>query len=503
MGATGESIPRDPDEETEREEVQEEKEADEAKTAPVGEGTTAEAPQDAAHLLALLPEHPDRRHEEHPTPPATSPELEPSATEDPHPLPGPPTQEPHPPHDDHPNTHAVPLAPPVVTIREKPPPVPPAPHAVERGERRPVLRYLPPPPPPPPPQPRMRVETPAFGVADEELESILSGLKTTIKIVGLGGCGSNTISRLVESNVSGADLFAANTDAQHLLKIRSPHKILLGRRLTRGLGAGAIPQVGEEAAREAEETLKSAMRGADMVFVTCGLGGGTGTGSAAYVASLAKEMGCLTIAICTWPFRAEGAVRWENADYGLEKLRAHADTVVVIPNDKLIELVPRLSLDAAFKVADDVLMRSIKGITEIITKPGLVNLDFNDIRTIMRGGGVAMIGLGEAESENRADEAVEEAISSPLIDVEISGATGALINVTGGPDMTVAEAERVAEIVQARINPNARIIWGAAIEAALEHRIRVMLVLTGVKSKNIFGPDEPVRLREDGLDSVR
>ncbi len=355
-------------------------------------------------------------------------------------------------------------------------------------------------PPPPPPK---EVEVVAVSEADVELDAILSGLKTTIKIIGLGGGGSNTIGRLVESGVSGADVYACNTDAQHLLHIHSPHKILLGKRLTRGLGAGAIPQVGEDAAREAEEALKAALRGSDMLFVTCGLGGGTGTGSVSYVASLAKEMGALTIAICTWPFRAEGAVRWENAEYGLEKLRTIADTVVVVPNDKLIELVPRLSLNSAFKVADEVLMRSIKGITEIITKPGLVNLDFNDVRTIMKGGGVAMIGLGEADTENRAEEAVEEAISSPLIDVEISGATGALINVSGGPDMTVSEAERVAEIVQERINPNARIIWGAAIEPALEHRIRVMLVLTGVKSKNIFGPDEPFHFREDGVDAVR
>ncbi len=343
----------------------------------------------------------------------------------------------------------------------------------------------------------------SFNTADEELEAILRGLQTTIKILGCGGGGSNTINRLVAAGVTGADLYALNTDAQHLLSIRSPRKILLGRRLTRGLGAGALPEIGEEAAKEAEEDLRAAMRGADLVFVTCGLGGGTGTGAAPVVTALAKELGALTIAVCTWPFKAEGAVRWENAEYGLEKIRAHADTVVVVPNDKLIELVPRLSLNAAFKVADEVLMRSIKGITEVITKPGLVNLDFNDIKTIMRGGGVAMIGLGEGESENRAEEAVEEAISSPLIDVDITGATGALVNVTGSNDMSVAEAERVAEIVQERINPNARIIWGAAIEPELEHRIRVMLILTGVRSKNIFGPEEPRRTRQDGIDLVR
>ncbi|MEK6851606.1 MAG: cell division protein FtsZ, partial [Candidatus Thermoplasmatota archaeon] len=233
-----------------------------------------------------------------------------------------------------------------------------------------------------------------YGTDDQELERILAGLRTNIKIVGVGGGGSNTIDRLVEAGVVGAEMYAANTDAQHLLIVRAPHKILLGRRSTRGLGAGALPQIGEEAAREAEEELRKALQGADLVFITCGLGGGTGTGGAPVVAQLAKELGALTVAICTWPFRAEGVVRWENAEFGLERLRNFSDTVIVIPNDKLLQLVPRLALNQAFKVADDVLMRGIKGITEVITKPGLVNLDFNDIRTIMRGGGVAMIGLG-------------------------------------------------------------------------------------------------------------
>ncbi len=239
-----------------------------------------------------------------------------------------------------------------------------------------------------------------------------------------------------------------------------------------------------------------------MVFVTCGLGGGTGTGGAPIIAQVAKEMGALTIAVCTFPFRAEGAIRAENAEYGLEKLRNFADTVVVIPNDKLLDLVPRLSLNAAFKVADDVLMRAIKGITEVITKPGLVNLDFNDIKTIMKGGGVAMIGLGESDSDNRDEASIEAAINSPLIDVDVSAATGALVNVTGGNDMSVGEAERVAEIVQNRISPNARIIWGAAVDPGLQHKLRVMLILTGVRSKQILGPGEHLRGREVGVDIV-
>jgi cell division protein FtsZ len=342
-----------------------------------------------------------------------------------------------------------------------------------------------------------------YGSDDTELERILSGLRTNIKIVGVGGGGCNTIDRLAEAGVVGAEMYACNTDAQHLLIVRAPHKILFGRRSTRGLGAGALPQIGEEAAREAEEEIRKALQGADLVFITCGLGGGTGTGGAPVVAQIAREMGALTVAICTWPFRAEGVVRWENAEYGLERLRNFADTAIVIPNDKLLQLVPRLALNQAFKVADDVLMRGIKGITEVITKPGLVNLDFNDIKTIMKGGGVAMIGLGEGEEDQRAEDAVEEAINSPLIDVDISGASGALINVTGGSDMTVSEAERTAELVQSRISPNARIIWGAAVDPALQHKMRVMVILTGVKSKQIFGPGESRKAAATGVDVVR
>ncbi|NYT11677.1 MAG: cell division protein FtsZ [Methanomassiliicoccales archaeon] len=342
-----------------------------------------------------------------------------------------------------------------------------------------------------------------YSAADEELERILSGLKTNIKIVGCGGGGSNTIDRLVDAGIIGADLYAANTDAQHLLIVRAPNKILLGRRSTRGLGAGALPQVGEEAAREAEEDLRKVLTGADIVFITAGLGGGTGTGSAPFVAQLAKELGALTVAICTSPFKAEGTIRMENAEWGMERLRNVADTVIVIPNDKLLEIVPRLSLNAAFKVADEILMRGIKGITELITKPGLVNLDFNDLRTIMKGGGVAMIGLGEGSDEDRIDEAVDEAINSPLIDVDISTATGALVNVIGGADMSVAEAERVAEVIQSRIAPNARIIWGATVDPTLEDKVRVMVVITGVKSKYILGPREIRTAKDVDVDFIR
>jgi len=335
---------------------------------------------------------------------------------------------------------------------------------------------------------------------------LLQRLKTNVKIIGVGGGGCNTIARICEEGIIGAELYAANTDAQHLLTIRAPHKILLGRRSTRGLGAGSLPQVGESAAREAEDELKKALADAHLVFVTAGMGGGTGTGSAQVVTQLAKDAGALAVAVVTVPFKGEGRQRMENAEWGLERLRNYADTVIVVPNDKLLELVPRLSLNAAFKVADEVLMRAIKGITELITKPGLVNLDFNDVKTIMKGAGVAMIGLGEsdADADDRALEAVEQALSSPLLEVDISGANGVLVNVIGGLDMTISDAQRVAEEVQKRVSPTARIIWGAAIDPTLAHRIRVMVIAAGVQSKQILGRSgDMTRLKEADVDFIK
>jgi cell division protein FtsZ len=279
------------------------------------------------------------------------------------------------------------------------------------------------------------------GVEDRELEKVLSNLTTTIKVVGCGGAGTNTITRCLEGGINGRNLVAINTDAQHLLDAHAPHKILIGRHLTKGLGAGSIPRIGEDAAKESEQDIRAALGHSDMIFITCGLGGGTGTGSAPVVAQIAKETGALTIGVVTIPFSVEGFIRMDNADQGLKRLRDTCDTVIVIPNDKLLEVVPNLSLNDAFKVADEVLMRSIRGITEMITKPGLVNLDFADLKTVMKRGGVAMIGLGEAEGENKAVNAVVEALNSPLLEVDISQATGALVNVTGGEDMTISEAE--------------------------------------------------------------
>jgi len=340
-------------------------------------------------------------------------------------------------------------------------------------------------------------------VKDKELEEILLGLTTSIKVVGCGGAGTNTIARCIASQISGAELVALNTDAQHLLLADVPNKVLIGRHLTHGLGAGSLPQIGEEAAKESEEDIRRAVGRSDMVFVTCGLGGGTGTGSAPVIAQIAKESGALTIGVVTLPFSVEGMIRMENAETGLKRLRDVCDTVIVIPNDKLLDIVPNLSLNSAFKVADEVLMRSIKGITEMITMPGLVNLDFADLKTVMKRGGVAMIGLGEAEGENKAVNAVVEALNSPLLEVDISEATGALVNVTGGEDMTISEAEKVVEEIYSRVDPNARIIWGTTINPNLKRNIRAMLVITGVKSKQILGPTQKSFEKEEyGIDFV-
>lgn len=336
------------------------------------------------------------------------------------------------------------------------------------------------------------------GTSDEDLASLLQGLNTKIKVFGCGGGGSNTIVRLMAANLEGCEMVAVNTDAQHLLNIKVPTKVLIGRATTRGLGAGALPQIGEKSALEAETELRKQLEGADMVFVTAGMGGGTGTGSAPVVCKIAREMGALTIAVVTMPFKVEGAVRMENAEAGLARLREAADTTIVIPNDKLLEIAPNLPLQAAFRVADEILIRSIRGLTEMITKPGLVNLDFADLNTIMKKGGVAMIGLGESDTESRARAAVDEALSSPLLDVDISHASGCLVEVMGGNDMTLAEAQEVVQTVHERVGPDCRIIWGASVNPAQGRTIRVMLVVTGVKSKQIFGttPSAPKLIKD-------
>ncbi|UIP00215.1 cell division protein FtsZ [Halobaculum sp. CBA1158] len=340
-------------------------------------------------------------------------------------------------------------------------------------------------------------------MTDEELQDVLKDLQTNITVVGCGGAGGNTVNRMFEEGIHGADLVAANTDVQHLVNIEADTKILMGQEKTQGRGAGSLPQVGEEAAIESQNEIRESLEGSDMVFVTAGLGGGTGTGSAPVVAKAAREIGALTIAIVTTPFTAEGEVRRTNAEAGLERLRDVADTVIVVPNDRLLDAVGKLPVRQAFKISDEVLMRSVKGITELITKPGLVNLDFADVRTVMEKGGVAMIGLGESDSDTKAQESVQSALRSPLLDVDISGANSALVNVTGGSDMSIEEAEGVVEEIYDRIDPDARIIWGTSIDEELEGQMRTMIVVTGVDSPQIYGRNEAAQVAAgDNLEDI-
>ncbi|MFH1229682.1 MAG: cell division protein FtsZ [Candidatus Aenigmatarchaeota archaeon] len=317
---------------------------------------------------------------------------------------------------------------------------------------------------------------------DEDLRKLLETSKAEIKVIGVGGAGNNTISRMMQVGVVGAQIVAANTDAQDLLYTDADKKVLLGRDLTRGLGAGADPGVGMESARESREDIKEALKGGDMAFITCGLGGGTGTGASPVIAEIAKKMGLLTIGIVTLPFTMEGRHRMDNATRGLSELQKNVDTLIVIPNDKLLEVVPDVSIVSAFKVCDEILVNAVKGITELVTKPGLVNLDFADVRTVMTGGGIAMIGVGESDTENRAIEAVEKALNNPLLDVDIQGASGALINITGGTDVTIKECQEIVEAVSSKLNENAHVIWGAQISKELGDTIRALIIVTGVKT---------------------
>jgi cell division protein FtsZ len=328
-------------------------------------------------------------------------------------------------------------------------------------------------------------------MTDDELATVVDDLETNITVVGCGGAGGNTVTRMSEAGIHGAKLVAANTDAQHLAtEVEADTKILIGRQRTGGRGAGSVPKIGEEAAQENIDDISGEIDDSDMVFITAGLGGGTGTGSAPVVAQAAQDAGALTIAIVTIPFTAEGERRRANADAGLERLRAVADTVIVIPNDRLLDYAPNMPLQDAFKICDRVLMRSVKGMTELITKPGLVNVDFADVKTIMENGGVAMIGLGESDSENKAQDSIRSALRSPLLDVEFDGASSALVNVVGGPDMSIDEAEGVVEEIYERIDPDARIIWGASVDREFEGKMETMIVVTGVDSPQIYGKSE-------------
>ena len=323
-------------------------------------------------------------------------------------------------------------------------------------------------------------------MSDEELKKVYEARKAKIKVIGVGGAGNNTVTRLMQTGIVGVETIAINTDAQDLLYTDSDKKILIGKEITGGLGAGADPKIGEEAAKENKEEIKKVLQDADMVFITCGLGGGTGTGASPVIADIAKKMGILTVGIATMPFSMEGYQRIANAKMGLEKLLPIVDTMIIIPNDKLLEVVPDVSVPTAFRIADEILVNSVKGITELITKPGLINLDFADVRSVMTNGGLAMIGMGESDSEDRAREVVERALNNPLLDVDIDEGKAALINIAGGPDITIKECQEIVQAISPRLSSTAKVIWGAQVEKELGDTIRLLVVVTGVKQPQFF-----------------
>ncbi len=333
---------------------------------------------------------------------------------------------------------------------------------------------------------------------DEELADLLESVTARILVVGVGGAGNNAVTRLMEVGVEGAETLAVNTDAQDLYFCNADHKLLLGRETCGGLGAGNDPDVGEAAALESYEAIKESLR-ADLVFITAGMGGGTGTGAAPLIAKAARENGALTVAIVCLPFEVEGATRKKNAARGLNALMQHVDTLIAIPNEKLLEIAPDLSLAEAFMVADEVLVRAVKGIAELISRPGLVNLDFADVRTTMRNGGVSIIALGEGTGDNRAEEAVYNALQNPLIDVSIENARSILINVSGSTDLQLSEAKRVVELVTEQVNPGAEVIYGALIIPELEDRLRVTIIASGVNSPYVLdsGSESVTPLADD------
>ncbi|MDZ7289565.1 MAG: cell division protein FtsZ [candidate division KSB1 bacterium] len=320
---------------------------------------------------------------------------------------------------------------------------------------------------------------------NKELEAVLRTHQTRIRVVGCGGGGNNTITRLMEVGVNGVETLAINTDAQDLLASQADDKLLIGKNITKGLGAGSNPQLGEDSARESLREIEASLQNSDMVFVTCGLGGGTGTGASPIVAEVARKLGALTISIVTLPFTEEGVMRWENAQRGLEKLRQNSDTIIVIQNDRLLEVVPDLPLGMAFKTADEILVNAVKGITELITEKGLINLDFADIRTIMQNGGTAMIGLGETDGADGAQAAIEMAMQNKLLDLDITGARNALVNITGGTQMSLKDTKLVMKFVAEKLDPSARLIWGARIDQNLGKAVRVMLIVTGLQEKPV------------------
>lgn len=323
-------------------------------------------------------------------------------------------------------------------------------------------------------------------LAEEEIEEF--GMPQIV-VVGCGGGGNNTVNRLYDIGISGAETIAINTDKVHLTNIKADKKILIGKSLTRGLGAGGYPEQGRKAAEMARTTLETVLSGADLVFITAGMGGGTGTGSAPVVAQIAKEQGAIVVGMVTSPFKVERA-RGIKAEEGIEELRKSADTVIVLDNERLLEYVPNLPIDQAFSVMDQIISVTVKGISETITQPSLINLDYADVRAIMKGGGVAAMLVGEAKGQDKSKEVVRQALNHPLLDVDYSGATGCLLHITGGPDMSLQEAEQIASSLTYELDPHANVIWGARVSQDHEDQMRVLAIMTGVNSPMILGPDK-------------
>jgi len=308
-----------------------------------------------------------------------------------------------------------------------------------------------------------------------------------IVIVGAGGAGNNTINRLYNIGVDGADTIAINTDKQHLKMIEADTKILVGKSLTNGLGAGGDPEMGERATEMAQGTIKEVLGEADLVFVTAGMGGGTGTGAAPVISKIAKEQGAIVVGMVSTPFNVERA-RTVKAEEGLERLRNTADSIIVLDNNRLLDYVPNLPIGKAFSVMDQIIAETVKGISETITQPSLINLDYADMTTIMNQGGVAVMLVGETQDKNKTDEVVKDAMNHPLLDVDYRGASGGLVHITGGPDLTLKEAEGIADNITERLDASANVIWGARIQENYKGKVRVMAIMTGVQSAQVLGP---------------
>ncbi len=312
-------------------------------------------------------------------------------------------------------------------------------------------------------------------------------LAPRIMVIGAGGAGCNTVNRISNIGAAGAQLVAVNTDKQHLSIINDElTKILIGKSVTRGLGAGGYPEIGRKSAEISRKALEEVLSNVDMLFISAGMGGGTGTGSAPVIAEIAKQQGAIVISIVTYPFALEKA-RLLKAEDGLQQLNAVSDTLVVIDNNRLVELVPNLPIQDAFKVADEVTARTVRGITETITQPSLINLDFADIKSVMGNKGLSVIAVGESKSNNKVEEVVQETLKNSLLDVDISGATGALIHITGGPELTLGEANQVGELLTERIDPKATVIWGSRVDPTFENKIEVISIFTGLSEKEVKG----------------